>query len=129
GAPIDAPKSGAALCRDVAAGDHDSAADWSSCTPNPGVLAAGSDDPRSDPKPAPEPIAPGALQIVEVLANPLGPASGEKALEFIEVLNLSDVELELSGCRVGDDVSVDAPGVAPLAWLSGDGGCASPTCL
>jgi hypothetical protein len=117
------PEPSRSLCRNSPA-DHDDASDWSPCDPNPGQ--ANSADGGED---MPEPISPGAVQIVEVYANPPGAATDEKAYEYVEILNTSDVEVELSGCRIGDDLAADAPGIDPLEYLSGDGGCISTTCL
>lgn len=119
------PEPGRSMCRNSPT-DHDDASDWSPCDPNPGQATPEDvvDDPRT-----PTPINPGAVQIVEVLANPPGPAAEEKAYEYVEILNTSDGEIELSGCRIGDDPKPDAPGVDPLEYLAGDGGCVSSTCL
>lgn len=118
-------ESGRSLCRSSTT-DHDDASDWSSCDPNPGEATP--EDMTEDPR-GPDPINPGAVQIVEVLANPPGPAAEEKAFEYVEIVNTSDVEIELSGCRIGDDPDPEAPGVDPLEYLAGDGGCVSTTCL
>lgn len=120
------PGSGQSLCRATGSSDHDDASDWSGCVPSPGQ------NNDTDPDKAPlEPveIPVGDVQIIEVSANPPGPASEEKAYEFIEIINLSNVEVELSGCRIGDDLTHDAAGVDPLEYLAGDGGCLSATCL
>lgn len=119
------PESGRSMCRSSST-DHDDASDWSPCDPNPGQATpeAVDDDPRT-----PTPISPGAVQIVEVLANPPGPAAEEKGYEYVEILNTSDVDIELSGCRIGDDPDPNAPGVDPLEYFAGDGGCVSSTCL
>ena len=147
------PDSGESLCRSAmsiesgASGDHDSAEDWASCPPSPGSLEAidsgtdsgtesgtdssdsGSDTGTDTASEGPEAIAFEALQIVEVLSNPPGPAASEKAWEYVEILNTSQNEVELAFVRIGDDPSPDAAGVDPLAFVSGSGGCASPTCL
>jgi hypothetical protein len=119
------PESGRSMCRNSPT-DHDDASDWSPCDPNPGQATP--DDVVEDPR-EPTPITPGAVQIIEVSANPPGPAAEEKAYEFVEIINTSDVEIELSGCMIGDDVDFGAPGVDPLEYLDGDGGCVSTTCL
>lgn len=139
GGPAAAPGSGAALCRRVPTTDSNSLDDWSICEPGPGSLepklldeqigfptdlAVDTEDGES-----PIPIEPGAIQIVEVLADAPGPSSEEKFWEFIEIANLSENEVELSHALVGDAETLDAPGVDPLVYLEGDGGCASPTCL
>jgi hypothetical protein len=127
GPPAPTPEPGSSMCRSSPT-DHDDASDWSPCEPNPGQAAPEEDDVADDPR-TPAPINPGAVQIVEVSANPPGPAADEKAYEYVEILNTSGVEIELSGCMVGDDPSPDAPGVDPLEYLAGDGGCVSTTCL
>jgi hypothetical protein len=119
------PEPGRSICRSSPT-DHDDASDWSPCDPNPGQATP--DDVVEDPR-MPTTINPGDVQIVEVLANPPGPADTEKIYEYIEVLNTSDVEIELSGCRIGDDPDPAAAGVDPLEYLAGDGGCVSTTCL
>ncbi len=123
GPAVDAPGSGTSLCR-VEAVDHDNAEDWAHCPPSPGALEAGATG-----IPEPTPIPPGALQITEVSANPPGPSSEEKPYEYVEIVNTSENQLELSGCRIGDAPDIGAPGLDPLEYVSGDGGCASPTCL
>jgi len=67
--------------------------------------------------------------IVEVLANPPGPSSDEKYLEYVELLNIGDAAADLAGWTVLDDVDPLAPGADPLLHLSGDGGCVPLTCL
>jgi hypothetical protein len=125
GPPATSPEPGRATCRSSPT-DHDDASDWSPCDPNPGQATP--EDVVEDPR-MPEPINPGAVQIVEIMANPFGPAAEEKAYEYVEIVNTSDVDVELSGCRIGDDPDPEAPGVDPLEYLSGDGGCVSSTCL
>ena len=120
------PEPSLAMCR-TSPSDHDDASDWSPCEPNPG--AATPTETREDPPMMPMPISPGDVQIIEVLANPPGPAAEEKAYEYVEILNTSNVEIELSELRIGDDPSIDAPGLDPLEYLAGDGGCISTTCL
>jgi hypothetical protein len=117
---VPAPGSGKSLC--MIEGTRP--AEWAPCAPNPGALAGSTEGPDER-----TPIPPGALAIVEVWANPPGSSTEEKVYEFIEIVNLSENQLELSGCRVGDDPMFDAPGVDPLEYLAGDGGCESPTCL
>ncbi|MFO7561706.1 MAG: lamin tail domain-containing protein [Enhygromyxa sp.] len=117
-----APAAGLSLCR-----VDESGATWIQCPPSPGVLEP-AEDPTDEPD-EPTPIPPGAVQIVEVLANPLGPSSGEKSYEYVEIVNLSENPVELAGCRIGDAFEFDAPGVDPLEHALGDGGCESPTCL
>jgi Lamin Tail Domain len=125
GPPTTSPEPGRSMCRSSPI-DHDDASDWSPCDPNPGQATPEDvvDHPRK-----PSTINPGDVQIVEVLANPPGPGAGEKAYEYVEILNASDVEIELSGCRIGDDPEPDALGIDPLEYLAGDGGCGSTTCL
>lgn len=119
------PEPGRSMCRNSPT-DHDDASDWSSCDPNPGQATP--QDVAEDPR-MPAPINPGDVQIVEVFANPPGPAAEEKGYEYVEVVNTSDVDIELSGCRIGDDPDPGAPGIDPLEYLAGDGGCVSTTCL
>ncbi len=153
GDPAPAPDSGWSLCR-LSTDDHDDSTDWSICNPSPGSVdidsPSGSDDEASasegtsdtditetsdtgdepaEPDPLPDPIAEGALVIVEVLANASGPSSDEKHWEFIELINISDNQVELADARILDDVAPDAPGSDPLVYRSGDGGCDSLTCL
>ena len=123
---VSAPGSGESLCR-VDGPDQNSAVDWAPCNPNPGVLGLG--DGGGDGGGDALSIAQGAVQIIEVSANPPWPASEENPYEFVEIVNTSEDQLELSGCRIGDDASIDAPGLDPLGYISGDGGCESPTCL
>jgi len=120
GPAVPASGSGKSLCRREGP-DHDDATDWSSCTPNPGVFGAGPTKPS--------PIAPGALQVVEIHANPPVPESQKKSYQFVEIINNSQDQIELGGCRIGDHPSIDAPGLDPLEYAGGDGGCDSPTCL
>ena len=114
---VPAPGSGSSLCRLEAD-------EWTACAPNPGQLGGSSQGPDE-----PEPIPQGALVIVEVWANAPGTATEEKTHEFVEIVNVSENQLELGGCRIGDDPEFAAPGVDPLEHLTGDGGCESPTCL
>jgi hypothetical protein len=116
---VQASGSGLSLCRD--------GSDWVPCTPNPGQLEASDEGP--DVPNERMPIPNGALSIVEVLANPPGASSEEKPYEFIEIINVSENPLELDGCLVGDAPDFAAPGVDPLEYLTGDGGCDTPTCL
>lgn len=125
GPPTASPEPGRSMCRSSPT-DHDDASDWTPCDPNPGQATP--EDVVDVPR-MPTPISPGDVQIVEVLANPPGPAAGEKAYEYVEILNASDVEIELSGCRIGDDPDPGALGLDPLEYLAGDGGCVSTTCL
>lgn len=149
GEPVTTPDTGMSLCRSTMSGeavDHDEASDWTSCEPSPGSVdpvelgdESGSDsgtetddestEGSDDTGDAPLPIAMGAVQIVEVASNPPGPAASEKAWEYVEILNTSENEVELSFARIGDDLDPGAPGIDPLAHVSGDGGCPSPTCL
>lgn len=122
GAASALPSSGQSLCRVDPTLDVDAAGDWHACPPSPGMTS----DEGWEP---PSPVAPGALVIVEVSANPPGPSSDEKYSEFIEIINVSEEQLELSACLVSDATSVEAPGTDPLTHLAGDGGCESATCL
>lgn len=117
-----APAAGLSLCRMDELGMI-----WAQCPSSPGLL--GSPAGMGETPIEPNPIPPGAVQIVEVLANPPGPSSGEKSYEFVEILNISENPVELMGCRIGDAVSFNAPGVDPLLYDSGSGGCESETCL
>ncbi|MFV8756526.1 hypothetical protein ACNOYE_38770 [Nannocystaceae bacterium ST9] len=140
------PDPSQALCRSPMSEDHDDASDWAPCEPSPGSIMGESDsggsegesgsgsesDSGSDTGEAldePLPIAEAAVQIVEVQSNPPGPAAGEKSWEYVELLNVSENEVELEFARIGDDLGPDASGIDPLAHVSGEGGCASPTCL
>lgn len=142
GEPVTTPASGQSLCRSTMSGDHDDASDWSVCVPSPGSIDP--DEPEGDDSDSgtdesdessdsegdePLPIANGAIQIVEVSSNPPGPASDEKPWEYVEILNTSENEVELSFARISDDLDLGAPGIDPLAYVSGDGGCESATCL
>ncbi len=142
GEPASLPESGQSLCRSPIASDHDDASDWSACSPSPGASdpeepgsfesetgasETGASETGADE--GPQSIPEGAVQIVEVASNPPGPASTEKAWEYVEILNVSENEIELEFARIGDDVSPDAAGIDPLAFVSGDGGCVSSTCL
>jgi len=142
GAPSARPEAGDSLCR-IRLEDHDDALDWSACISSPGEVEElpagdeggngdGADSGTSDAEtgvPSPSPIAYGALQIIEVHADPPGPASDEKYWEFIELINTSEIEIELEPCRIGDSGDPNAPGVDTLEYNSGDGGCDSLTCL
>jgi hypothetical protein len=121
------PEPSRSMCRNSPT-DHDDASDWSACDPNPGQ-ATPEDVMEEMPMPMPMPISPGDVQIIEVSANPPGPATEEKPYEYVEILNTTDVDIELSGCRIGDDLDPGAPGIDPLEYLDGDGGCVSTTCL
>jgi hypothetical protein len=146
GEAVATPDSGWSLCRSTIDGmldaDHDDALDWSSCAPSEGSLDTPSEggsegesgldtgtEGESETGAEPEPIAAGTLVIVEVLSNPAGPAADEKAWEYVELINESENEVELAQVRIGDDPSPLAAGIDPLAYLAGEGGCASPTCL
>jgi hypothetical protein len=146
GEPVATPATGQSLCRSAMVGlvgDHDDASDWAACVPSPGSLEPvdlddeggsdsstdGSSDSSDTDVEEPLPIAIGALQIIEVASNPPGPATEEKPWEYVEILNTSENEVELSFVRISDDLEVGAPGLDPLAYVAGDGGCVSPTCL
>lgn len=149
GEGVETPDTGWSLCRSAIDGtldeDHDDAADWASCMPSEGSLdevpmpegesESGSEgesesgESGSEGLDEPDPIPAGALVIVEVLSNPAGPASEEKSWEYVELINESENEVELAQVRIGDDASPLASGIDPLAYLAGEGGCASPTCL
>ncbi|MDC0719632.1 lamin tail domain-containing protein [Nannocystis bainbridge] len=125
GPPAAVPGAGESLCRVDPAVDSDSAADWIACAPSPGELPVlGGDDDSTG-----EPSLPATLAIVEVLSNPSGPASLEKHAEFVEVVNLGPGAVDLAGFTLADSVDPGAPGVDPLLYFSGDGGCAPNTCL
>lgn len=149
GEAVATPEPGLSLCRSTIDAapldDHDDASDWAACMPSPGLLGdpgtpdegetgesgeTGERGEESGEAPIePEPIAMGALVIVEVMSNPPGPAADEKPWEYVELINASANEVELAFVRIGDDPSPDAAGIDPLALVSGEGGCASPTCL
>lgn len=123
GEPVAAPGAGESLCRLDSAVDTDSAADWTACAPTPG-------EPPSEPDTTSgEPPLPAVLAIVEVLSNPVGPASLEKHGEFVEIENLGPGTVDLAGFTLADAIDPEAPGDDPLLYLSGDGGCAPVTCL
>jgi hypothetical protein len=122
GPPAETPGSGRSLCRLDPGVDSDSAADWAVCTPNPGELP-GPDEPTG------EPPLPAEVAIVEVLSNPVGPASTEKYAEFVEIENLGPGAVDLAGFTIADSTDPNAPGVDPLLYLAGDGGCQPETCL
>ncbi|WAS98532.1 lamin tail domain-containing protein [Nannocystis punicea] len=124
GPPAEAPGAGESLCRLDPTVDSDSAADWVACAPSPGELPAPGEDSTTGEAPVPATVA-----IVEVLSNPPGPASLEKHAEFVEVVNLGPGEVDLAGFTLADSVAPEAPGIDPLLYFSGDGGCAPSTCL
>jgi hypothetical protein len=117
------PGSGRSLCRPPV--DQDP---WTQCDPSPGAPNPGLDGGPGGGRETP-PIEPGVLIITEVMANPPGPAAEEKPWEYVEIINVSENEVELSGLWVGDKLSFDAPGKDPLTAAGGDGGCASASCL
>jgi hypothetical protein len=138
GAPAATPGSGAALCRH-AGDDHDAAEDFYGCAPSPGAAGdeaggttggettgTGGDSGSSETTGSPSPAE---VAIVEVLSNPPGPGSTEKAAEFVEVVNLGPGSVDLAGWTIADALAEDADGVDPLLHLAGDGGCAPATCL
>lgn len=138
GEPASTPESGQSLCRSTMSEDHDDASDWAACLPSPGSLdvldggdESGSESGGESGETGEEPleIPEAAVQIVEVASNPPGPALDEKPWEYVEIVNTSENEVELAFARIGDDLGPDAPGIDPLAYVSGDGGCLSPTCL
>ncbi|MBZ5713169.1 lamin tail domain-containing protein [Nannocystis pusilla] len=123
GDAVPTPGAGESLCRPDATVDSDSAADWSACTPSPGQLQSEPDETTGE---APLPTT---LAIVEVLSNPPGPASLEKHAEFVEIENLGPGTVDLAAFTLADSIDPDAPGIDPLLYLGGDGGCAPVTCL
>ncbi|EDM80717.1 hypothetical protein PPSIR1_12578 [Plesiocystis pacifica SIR-1] len=136
GSAVAIPGSGRSLCRPIdhiesldGSGDTNTAEDWAECDPSPGAL------PEADPEPGDRgegsvaPILPGDLVIVEVLADAPGPSDQEKLIEFVEIVNNSDVELDLQFVRIGDAPSFDSPGLDPLLHVAGSGGCEPATCL
>lgn len=142
GAPAPAPGSGASLCR-VSTEDLDEAGDFVVCAPSPGTAGDVTEDSTSGSGSTGSTSAggettgggstgealPAEVVIVEVLSNPPGPGSGEKADEFVELLNLGPGDVDLGGWTIADSLADDAPGVDPLLHHSGDGGCAPATCL
>ncbi|NVB42079.1 lamin tail domain-containing protein [Pseudenhygromyxa sp. WMMC2535] len=148
GAPLATPGSGESMCRLAPATDSDRAEDWGACTPAAGVLEplpldqagdsdvgdpgdlgdeGGASDEGEEVPPAAVPFT--ALQIVEVHADPPGPASSEKAWEYVEILNRSTEPVDLADCWIADADSFDAPGTDPLIYREGEGGCDPETCL
>lgn len=123
GEPIAAAASGESLCRLDVAADTDTAADWATCGPTPGELPAPPEETTD------EPPLPASVAIVEVLSNPVGPATLEKHAEFVELVNLGPGTVDLGGYTIADSTDPDAPGADPLLYLGGDGGCAPSTCL
>lgn len=119
GAVPEAPKSGESLCRPAPENDSDTADDWSACTPSPG----------KPHDPGPELPATGLIVITEVFANPPGPSSEEKLLEFVEVRNADAEAIDLADFTIADDTADDASGIDPVEHLAGDGGCEPATCL
>lgn len=134
GAPVAAPGSGVSLCRNGDE-DHDDATDFTTCAPSPGqppqeeadgtTGEAANDTTDGTTGEA----LPAEVVIVEVLSNPPGPGNGEKALEFVELLNLGPGDVDLASWTIADAIAEDADGVDPLLHKSGDGGCAPSTCL
>lgn len=119
GEPASAPPSGLSSCRTQL--DEFAASAWVSCLPTPG-------DGEAPLEPS-APIPAGGLAITEVWANPPGSSSEEKHYEYIEIENITEEQLELSGCTVADSIEQDPTGEDPLLYLAGEGGCESPTCL
>ena len=137
GAPAAAPGSGVALCR-VMAEDHDEAGDFAACAPSPGSGGESMDGTTGGETTSTTGTTgdgttgvsePAEVAIVEVLSNPVGPGNGEKADEFVELINLGPGDVDLAGWTIADSVAEDAVGVDPLLYSSGDGGCAPNTCL
>lgn len=123
GDPVPTPGGGKSLCRIDLASDTDEAADWTACAPTPGDLPAPADDTTG------EPPLPATVVIVEVLSNPVGPANLEKHAEFVEIENLGPGTVDLGEFWIADSTDPDAPGIDPLLYFGGDGGCAPSTCL
>lgn len=123
GMPVAAADSGISLCRVDIAVDSDTAADWTSCAPTPGELPPAADDTTGDPP------LPAVVALVEVLVNPPGPATLEKHAEFVELVNLGPGPVDLAGWTIADSTEPNAPGIDPLLYFGGDGGCAPSTCL
>lgn len=123
GMPVAAADSGSSLCRLDVTGDSDAAADWTTCTPSPGELPPTADDTTG------EPPLPAEVAIVEVLANPPGPTLLEKHAEFVELVNLGPGPVDLADWTIADSTDANAPGIDPLLYFGGDGGCAPNTCL
>lgn len=123
GAPVAAADGGNSLCRPDPTLDTDTADDWSACDPTPGELPPAADDTTG------EPPLPATVAIVEVLANPPGPATLEKHAEFVELVNLGPGPVDLAAWTIADALEPDAPGSDPLLYFGGDGGCLPATCL
>lgn len=141
GPPASAAGAGHSLCRLPAESDTDRAEDWQECDPTPGELP----DPPADPGDTSSTGTTGgtdttgidtdnppglpAIAIVEVLSNAPGPGNGEKALEYVEILNIGDDPIDLAGFTVADALGDMPPGVDPLLPVAGEGGCQPATCL
>lgn len=123
GPPVAAAASGSSLCRLDVTLDSDDASDWALCDPTPGELPPPADDTTG------EPPLPAEVVAVEVLANPPGPATLEKHAEFVELVNLGPGAVDLAGWTIADNTDPNAPGIDPLLYFGGDGGCAPQTCL
>jgi hypothetical protein len=70
--------------------------------------------PPEPPQPPPEPDTPGAGEVIvtEIMANPV--ARPDASAEWIEVRNVSDGPVDLSGCLLGDDDGLTHPIAASL---------------
>jgi hypothetical protein len=123
GSPVAAAADGNALCRPDVTVDTNTADDWTSCAPTPGELPPAADDTTG------EPPLPATVAIVEVLANPPGATTLEKHAEFVELVNLGPGPVDLAGWTIADSLAPDAPGIDPLLYFGGDGGCQPATCL
>lgn len=117
--PTATPPTGASICRAAPETDLDRAEDWVACASNPGMAY----------EPPPQIPTTGEVSIVEVLSNPAGPADSEKLYEFVEVLNVGELPVDMRAFRIADSLHPDAPGIDPLSYVSGDGGCEPAGCL
>ncbi|KIG18698.1 hypothetical protein DB30_07713 [Enhygromyxa salina] len=91
-----------------------------SFTPNVGVCVGATE------------FVPGDLQIVEIFADPPGVTISEMPYEFVEILNMSDKQLDLGLLWFGDYINQSADSIQDnFEVVGGDGGCvqASQTCL
>ena len=74
----------------------------------------------------------GDLQIVEIYADPPGITIVEAPLEFVEILNMSDKQINLGPLSFGDFINQSSEGILEnYTVVAGDGGCAqfSELCL
>jgi hypothetical protein len=123
GSPVAAADDGNSVCRFDLTSDSNTADDWTKCDATPGELPPAADDTTGEPPQS------ATVAIVEVLANPPGPATTEKHAEFVELVNLGPGPVDLAGWTIADSLVPYAPGSDPLLYFGGDGGCRPATCL